>query len=539
MNLNSITNKILSIGKSILKYWKDQTKSQKTRIVVIASIIVIGSATLVITLNHTTYAVLYTNLSAKDAGDILAKLTEMKIDGKAQGADTILVPENEVSMVRMELASAGYPTSSANLDILAKGTGFGVTEEDKAIYRKYQLQADLQNSIKQLSSIADARVSLYIPAESSFVIDNSSSEATAAALITLKPGNKLTAGNVKAISELIQKSVSGLTAENVSIIDSDMNVLSGDEDATGLTQGSRESTEEQVSDRLRKQVISLLQPIFGIDNVGAQVNVALNFDESTIDTIKFEPMENATTGIIKTIDSIREVTKNAAGNTTDTTTAATYPVTDTADSVYQSNTEKITYEINTIKEHLVKAKGSISKLSVSVLINKTSTNGVDYTQNVKNLVGTAVGVSPDYITVESLPFTKSENEADALKAYEAANSKAEQWQLIKSLAYVFGGLLAFIILLVTITKRKHKSKEEEFEENFPSLFSKDSKEMRENRANNDSKREIDFKIDDATNTKREIYEVEKSEKALIEKYVESNPELVVSIIRSWLAEDEG
>ena len=539
MNLNSITNKILSIGKSILKYWKDQTKSQKTRIVVIASIIVIGSATLVITLNHTTYAVLYTNLSAKDAGDILAKLTEMKIDGKAQGADTILVPENEVSMVRMELASAGYPTSSANLDILAKGTGFGVTEEDKAIYRKYQLQADLQNSIKQLSSIADARVSLYIPAESSFVIDNSSSEATAAALITLKPGNKLTAGNVKAISELIQKSVSGLTAENVSIIDSDMNVLSGDEDATGLTQGSRESTEEQVSDRLRKQVISLLQPIFGIDNVGAQVNVALNFDESTIDTIKFEPMENATTGIIKTIDSIREVTKNAAGNTTDATAAATYPVTDTADSVYQSNTEKITYEINTIKEHLVKAKGSISKLSVSVLINKTSTNGADYTQNVKNLVGTAVGVSPDYITVESLPFTKSENEADALKAYEAANSKAEQWQLIKSLAYVFGGLLAFIILLVTITKRKHKSKEEEFEENFPSLFSKDSKEMRENRANNDSKREIDFKIDDATNTKREIYEVEKSEKALIEKYVESNPELVVSIIRSWLAEDEG
>jgi len=536
MNVNNITNRIMSIVKSIWKYWKDLSKSKKTKIIVISAIIIIGSGILVLTLNHTSYAVLYTNLSSKDAGDILAKMKELNIDGKAQGTGTIVVPESEVDLIRMELASEGYPKSSANLDILGKGTGFGVTEEDKAIYRKYQLQEDLQNSIKTFASIADARVSLFIPEESSFVIDNQNSEATAAALITLKPGSELSAGNVKAIAELIQKSVSGLTAENVSIIDSNMNVLSSEDSSTGLAEVSQSSMEEEVSDRLKKQIVSLLQPIFGIDKVLAQVGVTLNFDESVIDTIKFEPMENATTGIISTIDTIRQVTKNGATGkaTTDTGKAETYPVTETADAVYENNTEKITYEINTIKEHLVKAKGNISKLSVSVIIDNTSTNGTDYSENVKKLVATAVGVSPEYITVELLPFNGTKAAADSLKEYQAIADKVEQLKLIKSSAYVLGGILVLIIVLVAVMKRRRKTKQEEFEENFPSLCNKENKEMRENK-----EAQIDFTIHDETNTQKGFFEIEKTEKAIIEKYVESNPELVVSIIRSWLAEDEG
>ncbi len=38
-----------------------------------------------------------------------------------------------------------------------------MTEEDKVIYRRYQLQQDLQNSISTFSNVLDAQVSLHIP----------------------------------------------------------------------------------------------------------------------------------------------------------------------------------------------------------------------------------------------------------------------------------------------------------------------------------------------------------------------------------------
>lgn len=527
MNINSLTDRLLSTVKSVWKYWKDLAKSTKIKVIVISIVVLTISGILVFTLNHTTYAVLYTNLSSKDAGDILTKLSELKIDAKAQGSDTIVVPESEVDLIRMQLASEGYPKSSTNLDILGQGSGFGVTEEDKAVYRKYQLQEDLQNSIKTFASIADARVTLYIPEESSFVIDSQSNQASAAALITLKDGCELSSGNVKAIAELIQRSVSGLTAENVSIIDSNMNVLSAEESTAELSGESQSTMEQQVSDRLKKQVIALLQPIFGIDKVLAQVSVTLNFDESVIDTIKFEPMENASTGIISTIDSIREATKA----NTDTEDTTTYPVTDTEDSVYESNTEKITYEINTIKEHLVKAKGSISKLSVSVIIDQASAKGIDYSESVKQLVATAVGVLPDYITVELLPFNGAEASEDSLTTYQQIANKVQQWKQIEFITVVGLCVIAFFIILILVFKRKRKTKQEEFEEKFPSLTQKGDIE--------EKLKEIDLKVNNKAEEINANYELEKTEKAIIEKYVESNPELVASIIRSWLADDEG
>ncbi len=63
----------------------------------------------------------------------------------------------------MELAAKGLPENGASLDILQKGSGFGLTESDKQIYRRYQLQQDLQNAIETFDSVSKARVSLNIP----------------------------------------------------------------------------------------------------------------------------------------------------------------------------------------------------------------------------------------------------------------------------------------------------------------------------------------------------------------------------------------
>lgn len=537
MNINKITDKILDFFKSIGSFWKKTESSKKIWILVVSVLVILVASAAVWALNRTSYSVLYTNLSSADAGEILTKLNELGVDAKPQGTDTILVSADKVDLTRMELAADGYPKDSTSLDILEQGTGFGVTEEDKAIYRRYQLQQDLQNAIKTFDSIADAKVSLYIPEESSFVIQDETSQSTAAVLVTLRPGKTLSAENVTAITELVRKSVSGLTTENVSVIDSEMNVLTGEESSLNQNQNDQQSMEQQVGERLKKQVMNLLQPVFGIGSILSEVSVTLNFDENSIDKVTFEPMEGSDKGIISAIETIREATKNAssgaAGGTagTDSNGVSTYPVTDTSDTVYENNSEKISYEISTIQEHIEKAKGTISKLSVSVVIDSNNTKGVDYSENIKKLVSTAIGVSTDFITVDALPFSGSKAIDLSLEESNKIAQKAEQAEQTRFIALAAGGVLAGILFLFVLSKlfkrKKTKSDLEEFEEAFPSLKPPVAA--------------IDIKIEENTETTREalIIEKDKSEKAVVEKYVESNPELVASIIRTWLAEDDG
>lgn len=53
---------------------------------------------------------LYSNLSDKDGGAIIAQLTQMNIQYKhADGGGAILVPSDQVHEARLKLASQGLP----------------------------------------------------------------------------------------------------------------------------------------------------------------------------------------------------------------------------------------------------------------------------------------------------------------------------------------------------------------------------------------------------------------------------------------------
>ncbi len=546
MGLDSISK---NAGKHFLnafEYLKGIEKSKKIQLIIIAAIILTVSIFSVAMLNRTNYGVLYTNLSPSDAGEIMEMLTEMRIDAKPQGSDTILIPSNIVDLTRMELASQGFPKSSSNLEILQKGSGFGVTEEDKAIYRRYQLQEDLQNAIKTFSSIDDAKVSLFIPRESVFVIENQSLQATASVLIHIKSGANLTSGNVRAISELVQKSVPNLKIENVSIIDSNMNLLTMDEVSDEMLLTDQIYLQEHVSDRLTKQVMDLLQPVFGIGNVMTSVNAVLDFDENTIDSIRFEPLEGTDKGIIANIDTIREISKNVnyqdggeAGTGNNAGGLPVYPVLDTDDAIYEKNSERIIYEINTIKEHLNKAKGSIKKLSVSVILDSNITSGQDFSDSVINIVANAIGVDQEYITVENLPFNGQLKLSDTWEDYNEIAKRAKQIENIRFFVLVAAALLFFLILFIVLLKKgKSRSKEEEINNRFPSL----------NRNSNSSKSGSDNDPEDYIETLNEtLINRENSisgkkkdlQRSTAEKNIEVAPELAATIIRSWLAEDEG
>ena len=536
MDFEALTRQLKKAFGDVGKFWHKRSQSQRRVLVVLLVLFLAFAAATAVFLNTPRYAVLYSNLTSKDAGDILAKLDELKVDAKPQGEDTILVAKDRVDWVRMQLAAAGYPKSSANLEILQQGSGFTMTEEDKAIYRRYQLQEDLQNAIRTFASVDDVNVSLHLPESSDLLIVDNSSPATAAVLLTLKPGASLTSANVEAISQLVQKSVPNLQPEGVTIMDSDMNLLTTDAAAGELNTENQGNLEAQVRDQFKQQILSLLQPVFGIGNVLAEVNVRLNFDDTVVESVRFEPAKDSTEGIVSEIETIRDVANSgsAASGTTATSSSGTdvtsYPVVDTANTVYEKNSEKVSYEINSIKEHLVKAKGTISNMSVSVVLNDKAAGGADYGENVRQLVATAIGVDPELITVDRLPFSGAETLQQTIADNSSVSESALRFQKIRYFTTV--GLIVLAVLLIFFLlrfalKKPKEDNQEELNDLFPSL----------RRDYTNPKTAIGTYAAFNTSDELDRMPADLNDKEQVSKYVDMNPELVANIIRGWLADE--
>ncbi len=533
MDKTAITNSFKNAWTKVKEFWQKYSASQKRMIIIVSTVIVILLVFLVWYINQTQYDVLYSNLEAGEAGQIVQQLEEMAVDVKTRGEDTVLVPADQVDRLRMELAAAGLPENRANLNILEQGSGVGITEEDKAVYRRYQLQQDLQNAIKTFSSVSDARVSLITQSESSFVIQDRVTPATAAVLLTLRPGAELSEQNVRAITELVQRSVPNLTKENITVIDSQMNVLSTNDGSEEMNAENQQTLQSQVSERLKKQVNDLLQPVFGVGKVMTEVNVKLNFDDAVVESVRFEPMEGSTNGIIASIDQIREVANEAAeaggeaGTGDNGADVPVYPVVDTGNAIYEKNSETINYEINTIKETLSRAKGYIEDLSVSVILDSREMEvGDDYTQSVVNLVSAAVGVDPQYIAVETLPFNGIEETESAWAEYNALNEQMQRWQMIRFFIILGIVLLAVVLLVLLLIRRRKNAAEEEGDQMLGSL-------------NPEAVRAFDaVALDGEEEEGSPPFKKKKQrERADIEQYIDTNPDLVANIIRSWLNSD--
>lgn len=539
MEFSSFAGILGSLGnafKGMRSSWKALGAGKQRLVIVICAAIFIIAGFSIWMLNMTRYGILYTNLSANEAGQILARLDESGIPAKVDGSDTILVDVNRIDKVRMELAAEGLPRNELNLNILEKGSGFGITEDDKKVYRRYQLQQDLQNAIKTFSSVSNAVVSLTLPEKSVFLIEDQSSKASAAVLLTLKPGTSLSEGNVHAIAELVRNSVPDIQDDSISIIDNNMNVLNARGGGDEAIAADHQRMQAEVSDRLQRQILNLLQPVFGIGKVLTEVNVTLDFDESSVESIRFEPSEGSSDGIVASIDSLRETAfgnQGASGvpGTGENGSSVTYESGDDEENrAYDKSSESIVYEINTIKEYLVKSKGAVKSMSVSVLLDNRDGAATEYRDTVRNLVSSAIGVSADTITVETLPFNGSALLDDSLEDYNRINDKAVQWE--RTRFFLILGAIVIVLMtamfLLVRTLRGGSAHERDVLEELPAgttqaalrAFSSKALELAPGRL------EIE-------NPHSEVEE----EKRVIEQYIDTNPELVANILRTWLTEE--
>ena len=142
------------------------------------------------------YRVLYSNLSDRDGGAIIAALQQANVPYKfADAGGAILVPSNQVHETRLKLAAMGLPKGGSVGFELMDNQKFGISQFAEQINYQRALEGELQRTIESINAVRGARVHLAIPKPSVFVRDKEAPSASV--FIDLYPGRVLDEGKVK------------------------------------------------------------------------------------------------------------------------------------------------------------------------------------------------------------------------------------------------------------------------------------------------------------------------------------------------------
>jgi len=253
-------------------------------LIVAVAIVVMVVAGLVMWSRQPDYRVLFSNLSDRDGGAIVAALQQGNIPYKlSDGGGAILVPAEQVHETRLRLASQGLPKSGSVGFELMDNQKFGISQFAEQINYQRALEGELQRTIESINAVRGARVHLAIPKPSVFVRDKEAPSASV--FVDLYPGRVLDEGQVQAITRMVSSGVPDMPAKNVTIVDQDGNLLTQTASASGLD-ASQLKYVQQVEHNTQKRIDAILAPLFGAGNARSQVSADLNFSkvEQTAET---------------------------------------------------------------------------------------------------------------------------------------------------------------------------------------------------------------------------------------------------------------
>lgn len=235
------------------------------------------------------YKVLFANVSEKDGGAIIERLTQMNVPYRfAEGSGTILVPAGQVYDLRLKLSAAGLPKGSINGYELLDKTPFGQTQGQERINLQRALEGELTRTIQSLQSVQSARVHLALPNQNGFFREQQ--KPSASVVLTLHPGRSLDRAQVAGIVHLVSSSVPELTAKAVSVIDGSGALLSSQDGQNdrGLDTQQLQYLRDVENDYVRR-VIDLLEPVVGRDNLRATVTADIDFSQTELTSEEFKP----------------------------------------------------------------------------------------------------------------------------------------------------------------------------------------------------------------------------------------------------------
>ena len=530
-----------------LKELVEKLNSRTKKIIIIGvAALIVGAVIIALILNNQPYETLFTGLGQEEAQQITQKLQEDGVDFKYDGDSEILVKKDVLDQTKAALVQEGYPKNGFTYDTFKDNAGMMTTDSDKNTYKLYELQDRIGATIRCFEGVKDAKVTIALGEESKYVLSDDEGEGPSASVfVTMEGGGSPTTEQVAGIQRLVAKSVAGMELTEVVVLDGEGNDVSVDADgnSSSVNGSDVEEIARVIERQISNNVVKVLGPIYGRDNVKVSARAKINMENLVRETITYNTPEKIDeedkTGIVSKEDLYTERAGdgNTAGGVAGTETNA-----DTAEYNADSNnnntgasSESVSreYLVNQIKEQGQVSPGALDDLTVSVAINGEGYGSLRESQLLA-LVGNAAGIAAadqrEKITVVSAPFSEgSDDEEETKNGFVRFIESVPLWVFI-----VVAALLVLLLaLLIFLLIRRRRRAEEEAEE----LAAAEEAAMEEG-AVEGLLGDLDTGEEEVFDLNKELQEIKNDRgmelKRSVREFAEQNPEIAAQLLKNWL-----
>ena len=336
----------------------------------------------------------------------------------------------------MLIVESGLYDQNVGLEVFDKGD-FTSTKEDKRIRLVRAMNGELARLIKRIDGIENASVFISIPEQSMFT--SMQKPITATVQLTVAVGQTLNMGTIKAVSNLLLGSVSGLTSQNISITDTNGHVYNSLVDA----QSEMIERIQQQDKYMQEKVQAQLNRLVGSGKYVATVSTFLKQAPIEKFTIEYDP--NRKTAVNEQTfseglgDQTQDVNKNTNAVSVYLPNGLPAGSSDSSQNRSYSRTAKETqFGVTKVQTNEYISPGVLEEISIAVTLEKDALPVELTIEELKELVAHAASpkANPNNVTIafaESLdPFMAGDKNVKAPIKAEHGNP---WWLAIALLAF--------------------------------------------------------------------------------------------------------
>ena len=357
------------------------------------------------------------------------------------------------------IVQSGLMDQNVGLEIFDKGD-FTSTKEDKRIRLARAMNGELARLIKQIPPIQSATVFISIPETGSMFEDKKPKTATVQ--LVMPVGEKLDQTKVKAITNLLLGSVTGLTAENVAITDTNGNVYHSVINAEDEMLQRLEENDKYMQQKISKQLDRLVGP----GNYVATVSTFLRQTPIEKFSIEYDPSK-------KTAVSEQTFSEGLGDNTKDQSSGigavSVYlpnglpnGSTDSSQNRnYARRANETQYGVTKTQTNEYMKPGVVEDISIAVTIDRNNMPADLSTDELRTLIARAASPKVSAANV-SIAFTNSADPyltPDKESNLPAVDESGNPWWLAIALTAV-GILLIFKVISGKVNKIKEENQYE-------------------------------------------------------------------------------
>lgn len=504
---------------------------------------------------------LYNELSSVDSGAIAAKLEEntIRYDVSADGS-RIMVPEDQVGRARLLLAEAGLPNGgSMGYEIFDEQSGFGTTNFVQNINQVRALEGELARTISALSEVRSARVHIVLPQRELFSRDNR--ESSASVYLGVRPGANLEREQIRAVQSLVSSAVPDLKVANVTIIDSNGNLLArGGTEQDDASAGAAKADEmrRNFESRLTQKIEDQVSRVVGFGKVRAIVTAEMNFNRISTNEELFDPEGQ----VVRSSQVTEESSTEREPLSDDVSVQNNLPavggdlLNDTSPTEESNRIEEVTnFEISRTVRNIISEVGEVDRLSIAVLIDGTYTTTeegdrtyqerpADELEQIEELVRSAAGYDAnrgDVITVKNLQFAEIDTNEEFVD--DSMLFGFDKSDLISAAEVLLVGIMIILVVLLVLQPMVSRLLATDDKEPLDELEA-DLLTMRPASPALEGPSAMDGAGAEEPEEEESLIDIQgvdgkvkSSSIRKVEEIIENYPQETVSVIRSWMTQD--